>query len=74
MATQFCELTWSRSIIMKKVMIILSVISMSTLANDSTGYVATGGVQYLKNKDVQMLSEDLFISKKMIQVDYQFKI
>ena len=46
---------------------------MSTLANDSTGYVATGGVQYLKNKDVQMLSEDLLISKKIIQVDYQFK-
>ena len=73
MAAQFSELTWSRTIIMKKVMIILSVISMSTLANDSTGYVATGGVQYLKNKDVQMLSEDLLISKKIIQVDYQFK-
>ncbi len=73
MAAQFSELTWSRTIIMKKVMIILTVISMSTLANDSTGYVATGGVQYLKNKDVQMLSEDLLISKKIIQVDYQFK-
>lgn len=42
-------------------------------ANDSIGYVATGGVQYLKNKNIQMLSEDLFISKKIIKVDYQFK-
>ncbi|WP_180110360.1 MULTISPECIES: DUF4424 family protein [unclassified Acinetobacter] len=47
--------------------------SALTYANDSTGYVATGGVQYLKNKDIQMFSEDLFISKKMIKVDYQFK-
>ena len=42
-------------------------------ANDSTGYVSTGGVQYLQNKDIQMYSEDLFISKKQIRVDYQFK-
>ena len=42
-------------------------------ANDSTGYVATSGVQYLKNKDIQMYSEDLYISKKIIKVDYQFK-
>ncbi len=47
--------------------------SMAIFANDSTGYVATGGVQYLKNKHVQMFSEDLFISKKIIKVDYQFK-
>ncbi|RKG48949.1 DUF4424 domain-containing protein [Acinetobacter cumulans] len=43
------------------------------MSNDSTGYVATGGVQYLKNKDIQMFSENLFISKKIIKVDYQFK-
>ena len=45
----------------------------SCFANDSTGYVSTGGVQYLKNKDIQMYSEDLFISKQQIKVDYQFK-
>ena len=42
-------------------------------ANDSTGYVSTGGVQYLKNNNIQMYSEDLFISKNQIKVDYQFK-
>ena len=42
-------------------------------ANDSTGYVGTGGIEYLKNKNIAMQSEDLFISKKMIKVDYQFK-
>lgn len=42
-------------------------------ANDSTGFVATGGVQYLKNPKISMQSEDLFVSKKQIRVDYQFK-
>jgi hypothetical protein len=58
---------------MKKLLGALPLISASIMANDSTGYVATGGVQYLKNKDIQMFSEDLFISKKIIKVDYQFK-
>lgn len=58
---------------MKKLLGALLLISASIMANDSTGYVATGGVQYLKNKDIQMFSEDLFISKKNIKVDYQFK-
>ncbi len=58
---------------MKKLLGALPLISASIMANDSTGYVATGGVQYLKNKDIQMFSEDLFISKKNIKVDYQFK-
>lgn len=42
-------------------------------ANDSTGYVGTGGVEYIKNDKISMHSEDLFISKKIIRVDYQFK-
>lgn len=42
-------------------------------ANDSTGYVATGGVEYIKNKNISMHSEDLYISKYKIRVDYEFK-
>lgn len=57
----------------KPLMTILMFWPVLAISNDSTGYVATGGVQYLKNKDIQMFSEDLFISKKMIKVDYQFK-
>lgn len=48
-------------------------ISMQISANDSTGFVATGGVQYLKNPKISMQSEDLFISKNIIRVNYQFK-
>lgn len=42
-------------------------------ANDSTGFVGTGGVEYVHNPKITMHSEDLFISKKQIWVDYQFK-
>ncbi len=41
-------------------------------ANDSTGWIATGGVQYLKSKDIRMVSEDLYISIDKIRVDYEF--
>lgn len=58
---------------MKKIIGLIVLVAFQTQANDSTGFVATGGVQYLKNKDIQMYSEDLLISKKMIKVDYQFK-
>ncbi|MBH0066334.1 DUF4424 family protein [Psychrobacter sp. SZ93C1] len=42
-------------------------------ANDTTGYVGTGGVEYLKNKNISMHSEDLYISKDEIRVNYEFK-
>ena len=42
-------------------------------ANDSTGYVGAGGVEYLKNKNISMHSEDLYISKKEVRVNYEFK-
>ncbi len=59
---------------MKKLIVFTSLcVSTLTFANDSTGYVGTGGIEYLKNKNIAMQSEDLFISKKIIKVDYQFK-
>lgn len=58
---------------MKKILGLCVFISMQISANDSTGFVATGGVQYLKNPKISMQSEDLFISKNIIRVNYQFK-
>ena len=50
------------------------LLSISTAyANDSAGYIATGGVQYFKNNDISMHSEDLYLSKNKIRVHYQFK-
>ncbi|WP_234395936.1 DUF4424 family protein [Neisseria wadsworthii] len=42
-------------------------------ANDSSGFIGTGGIEYLKNPYIKMLSEDLYISKQQIRVAYQFK-
>lgn len=42
-------------------------------ANDSTGYVGTGGVEYIKNKDISMHSEDLYLSKDEVRVNYEFQ-
>ncbi|WP_289351717.1 hypothetical protein [Acinetobacter nosocomialis] len=46
---------------MKKLVMTLAVLvplSSYSLANDSTGYVGTGGIQYLKNSQVAIQSED----------------
>lgn len=50
-----------------------ALLTTMAMANDSTGYVATGGVTYKKNPDITMQSEDLFISKRLIKVDYAFR-
>ena len=42
-------------------------------ANDSTGFVETGGIQYLKNPHIEMQREDLYISQRQIRVAYSFK-
>lgn len=52
----------------------IAVLAITTAqANDSTGYVGTGGVDYIKNKNISMHSEDLYIAKDKIRVDYEFK-
>lgn len=35
-------------------------------ANDSTGYVSTGGIQYIKNKNIAMENEDLYKSGNQV--------
>lgn len=59
---------------MKKSLLFITLLTAQTaLANDSTGYVATGGVSYIKNDKIAMVSEDLYISKNAIKVAYEFK-
>jgi hypothetical protein len=41
-------------------------------ANDSTAELATGGLLFTKSPDIEMTSEDLFISMKEIRVRYRF--
>jgi hypothetical protein len=42
------------------------------LANDSTAELATGGLIFVQNDDVEMRSEDLSISVKEVAVRYRF--
>ena len=42
------------------------------LANDSSAELATGGLVFTKSTDIEMVSEDLFISMKDIRVKYRF--
>ncbi|HZZ37226.1 MAG TPA: DUF4424 family protein, partial [Caulobacteraceae bacterium] len=41
-------------------------------ANDSTAELTTGGLVLTKHPDIEMRSEDLFISAKQVRVRYRF--
>ncbi len=51
----------------------LSLAAAPALSNDSTAELETGGLVLLKSSDIQMLSEDLFISTKEIKIHYVFQ-
>ena len=52
---------------------VLLLAAATAQANDSTGFVETGGIQYLKNQHIEMQREDLYISQQQIRVSYTFK-
>ena len=51
----------------------LMLASGPTLANDSTAELGTGGLILSRSDMISMESEDLFISKKRVTVDYVFR-
>jgi hypothetical protein len=50
----------------------LCVAGSEVCANDSTAELATGGLIFVRNDDVEMRAEDLFISTTEIRVRYRF--
>ncbi len=42
------------------------------LANDTTAELAAGGLEFVRNPDVEMRSEQLFISPQQVRVTYHF--
>jgi hypothetical protein len=50
----------------------LFFLGVPALANDSTAELKTGGLVLLKSSKIEMLSEDLFISSKEINIKYVF--
>jgi hypothetical protein len=55
------------------VVVILALLaSASARANDSSAALATGGLVFVRNPDVEIRAEDLFISTAWIKVRYRF--
>ena len=50
----------------------LAALTPAANANDGSAELATGGLVFVKNNDVEILSEDLFISTDEIRVRYRF--
>lgn len=49
-----------------------TILSLPVLANDSSAYLATGGLVMARNDAIEMRSEDLFVSTAEIRVTYHF--
>jgi len=45
----------------------------SAFANDTSAVLTTGGLEFVTNENVEMVSEDLFISRDEIRVKYEFR-
>jgi uncharacterized protein DUF4424 len=46
--------------------------ALPALANDTSAELSTGGLIFVRNDDVEMLSEDLTISAQEVRVHYRF--
>jgi len=49
------------------------LVATSAAANDTTAVLSTGGLEFVRNENVEMLSEELFISTEEIRVTYAFR-
>lgn len=49
------------------------LVSAPSMANDSEAAFGLGGLVFQKSKNVEMLSEELFVSLEQIVVDYRFR-
>ena len=53
-------------------LLIAGVVAAPALANDTSAELATGGLIFVRNENVEMRSEDLTISAKEVSVRYRF--
>ena len=54
------------------VLAFIAATALPTRANDSSAELSTGGLIFVHNPDVEMRSEDLFISTREVHVRYRF--
>jgi hypothetical protein len=55
------------------VCVVAAALAMPALANDTAAQLTTGGLEFIVNDDIKMLSEELFISSTEIRVIYEFQ-
>ena len=48
-------------------------VALPATANDTAAQLTTGGLEFITNQDIQMVSEELFISRDEIRVIYEFR-
>lgn len=63
---------------MKRILGFLAVAALALpaqplFANDSTAQLGTGGLVFITNYDVKILSEDLYVSPEEVRVKYEFR-
>jgi len=51
----------------------LALLAGPAIGNDSTAQLGVGGLVFITNYDVKMLSEDLFVSAEEVRVKYAFR-
>ncbi len=51
----------------------IALLPGAALANDTMADLKTGGLSYVQTLDIEMVKEDLFISREEIRVDYIFR-
>ena len=55
------------------VCMLAAAVAMPAQANDTAAQLVTGGLEFVINDDIKMLSEELFISREEIRVVYEFQ-
>src|SRR5580693_5710025 len=64
------ERVWVRGI--ASAIVSLALCSAAASANDSTAELGTGGLDFVQNENVEMRSEQLFVSTEQVRVTYHF--
>jgi len=60
---------------MKRVWGIVAAVALAgpAMANDTAAQLAAGGLEFVRNDNIRMVSEDLYLSMEAVQVDYVFE-
>src|SRR5262245_11496616 len=64
-----------RGVLMRRTLLTAVALSIAVpaLANDSTAEIAAGGLVLRQTRDIDMVSEDLFVSVERVRVTYVFR-